>query len=536
MVEHAVAKVSDIKDGEMKEVAFGPSEAKVLLSKVKGQIYATSHKCTHYGARLVTGVLSNDGRILCPWHGACFNATTGDIEDAPALDNLCKFNVTIKGDDVYVEADEAELVRGRRAPVCQRTVTASNAFTVIIIGGGASGNAAAEKLREDGFNGRIVVISKEDYFPIDRPKLSKSFGNSPQKLAIRNSEFYDNMSITFKLDTSVTSVDPQQKTVTVENNEVFKYDKLIIATGAKPRSIPIPGNDLGNVFCLRVVHDNTKIDQAIGTGEKKNVVIIGSSFIGMEVASIAAKRANVTVVGIEKVPFERHLGEKVGAALKAFHEKNGVTFRLDTGVASIEPSVIDSSKVGSVVLSDNTVLPADVVVVGVGVAPATEFLRSSPGFNLEPDGSLKVDEHLMVEGIDSVYAVGDICRFKYHITGELLRVEHWNFAENTGRAAAVNITNNNSTPFTKVPYFWSAQHGKSLRYAGYASSFDDIIIHGDLDALAFAAYYTQGDKVVAVTTMSKDPIASHSAELLRLHKFPSATEIRNGLDPLQITL
>ncbi|CAH1761907.1 9293_t:CDS:10 [Entrophospora sp. SA101] len=489
MVEYSTGlKVNGINDNQMKEVPVG--EFKVLLSRINGQIYATGTKCTHYGAPLRTGVLASDGRLTCPWHAACFNVTTGDIEDAPGLDSLQKYKVNIKNDEIFVEADEIALKSGRKPPKCSLEAPPSNETTLLIIGGGAAGNAAAEKARNDGFTGKIIIVSRESYLPIDRPKLSKALGMNVEKIALRSKSFYDDLFISLKLGTSATALDPVSKIVTLDNNEKIKYDSLIIATGASPRAIPIPGINLQNIFYLRAFDDHKNIDNAIGKEEKKNLVVIGSSFIGMEVASIAAKRANVV------------LGLEIGGALKKLHEKNGIKFYLETGVNSIEAS-------------DGTKIPADIVVVGAGVVPETGFLKGTPGITLERDGSIKVAENFKVEGLDDVYAVGDIARFPYHETGETIRIEHWTFAENTGRAAASEIVIKNQKPFKKLPYFWSAQHGKSFRYAGYASSFDDVIIDGSLDELKFAAYYARGEKILAVATIGKDPIASHSIELKR---------------------
>ncbi|CAG8530837.1 577_t:CDS:10 [Gigaspora rosea] len=524
MVEYNVAKVSDIGDGQHKEFTVG-GNIRILLARVNGQIHATSHKCTHYGASLATGVLSSDGRIT--WQG--------NFQDAPGLDNLQKYKVTIKGDDVYVEAEEDAFKISRRPPKCSAGVVPLNDHTVVIIGGGASGNAAAEKLREDGYNGKIIIISREPYLPIDRPKLSKAFGTKLDKIQIRNKEFYDSLFITFKLGTSVTKVDANSKTVTLDNGENLKYDSLIIATGASPRSIPIPGVGLNNVLYLRTFEDYEKIEQAIGKEEKKNLAIIGSSFIGMEMAAICAKKANVSVIGMEKVPFERVLGIEVGGAIQKLHEASGVSFYLQSGVKEIKPLDTDPNRGGAVILTDERKIPADVIVIGAGVAPATEFLKGSPGFTLEKDGSLKVDENFKVEGLDDVFAIGkltfkyikymrqfllttsdskgDIARFSYHKTGESIRIEHWSFAENTGRAVAGIIAKKPPIPFKKIPYFWSNQLGKGIRYAGYASSFDDVIIQGSLEEFKFAAYYARDDKILAVATISKDPLASHSSEL-----------------------
>jgi len=535
MVEYIAGKASELKDGQMKEVVLG-NNYKVLLSKIGGQVYATSHKCTHYGAALSKGALSSEGRIICPWHGACFNAKTGDIEDSPGLDNLQKFKVTIKNDDIYVEGDEAAFKSGRRPPICKEDPSPFNDDVVVIIGGGASGNAATEKLREDGYTGRIIVVSRESYLPIDRTKLSKGFSFGLEKLTLRKKEFYNDLFIIFKLGTSATEVDPKSKIVTLDNGEKLKYNSLIIATGTHPRSIPIPGIDLKNVLYLRTYDDYKDIAKAVTGDEKKNIVIIGSSFIGMEISAIIASKANVSVIGMEKVPFERVLGEKIGAVFQKLHENAGVKFYMRAGVKAIEPSEIDPSIGGAVVLQDGTKIKADAIIVGAGVVPSTDFLKNTAGFTLERDGSLKVTEDFKVEGLEDVYAIGDIARFPYFATNETLRIEHWSFAENTGRAAAEAITTKKILPFKRIPYFWSNQLGKGLRYCGYASSYDDVIVQGSLEEMKFGAFYARGDKIVAVASMAKDPLVSHSSELLRLGIFPTATEVRNGKDPLDVPL
>ncbi|KAG2182084.1 hypothetical protein INT43_007011 [Umbelopsis isabellina] len=531
--KHVVAKEADFKDGEKKEVKVG--EQPILLAKLDGSFYATSGKCTHYGAPLVKGSLASDGRIMCPWHGACFNIKTGDIEDAPALDSLLKFDVKVENGDVIIEADDAALSASRRKPACVKR-SKDNKKTVVIIGGGASGAATAKTLRENNFSGIIRVVSREDYLPIDRPKVSKTFGTGdPSQIALRTADEWKELDVEFTLGTDATAVDPENHSVTLSNGDEWKYDYLVLATGGWPRKIPIPGVDLENVFTLRTVHDNNSIQQAVKSfGNKPNVVVVGSSFIGMELAAVACKDANVTVVGMEKVPFQRVLGERVGKALGEMHKSNGVSLIMNASVEAIEAR--DGGKAtGSVKLKDGTNLPADVVVLGVGVGPQTDYLKNSKSFKLEEDGSLKVDQHFKVEGFDNIYATGDIATFPYQHTGNPLRIEHFGFAENTGRTVALNIAKG-PKEFTHVPYFWTAQHGKSIRYAGFAKDFDDVIIEGDLKELSFAAYYAQGEEILAIASLNKDPVVTYCAELLRIGKMPKASDIRNGVNPLDIPL
>jgi len=541
IIEKEVAHVNDIQDGQMKEVPFGDGGA-VLLSKVNGQFFATSHKCTHYGAPLIKGVLSSDGHITCPWHGACFNVKNGDIEDAPALDSLFKFEVEVRCDKVFVKADDGALKSGKRKPAVVKPLKKEQPRTVVIVGGGASGSAAAEALREFGFDGKIIIVSRENYLPIDRPKLSKSFGiGDPSTIAIRDSSFYDNLGIEFKLDMVVTRVDPTAKRATLSNSETLSYDQLILAVGGWPRSLPLKGTDLANVFTLRSVHNSNAIAAAINNvpGRPK-LVIVGSSFIGMEMAAVASKKADVTVIGAENVPFQRVLGESVGKALKGLHEQNGVNFHLGAEIDCFEPKSQDKNFVGYVVLKSGEKIPADLVVSAVGVAPATEFLKASPGFQLERDGSLRVDKHFQVIGWEgNVYATGDIARFPYHYdsANAEIRIEHWSVAENTGRLVAANIAAGAPIKtFENVPYFWTGQYGKSLRYCGYGGGYDDVVVQGNLNELSFAAFYVRGDAVLAVASLNKDPIVSHAAQLIRLQKMPTATEIRSGKNILDIQI
>ncbi|RUS22322.1 hypothetical protein BC937DRAFT_89651 [Endogone sp. FLAS-F59071] len=533
VIEERVANVQDLKDGEMKE--FGLGEGRVLLSQVNGQIFATSHKCTHYGAPLATGVLSSEGPL----------GTVRASELPPVI---------IKDGGIYVKAEENALKAARRKPA-RKSLAKDEGKTVVILGGGASGTTTAENLREQGFAGRIIVVSRESYYPIDRPQLSKKVDiGDPASIQLRNVAFWEELGVEFLLSTvrrvafcfcqlffrhiltnSAQSVDTNAKTVTLSSGSQLSYDTLVLATGAYARTVPIPGIDLGNVFTLRTVDNANTIFQAVkASGSNPNVVIIGSSFIGMELASAFSKTlktaeaepaGTVTVVGREEVPFQRVLGKQIGEALMNLHTSQKVQFRMKAGVNAFTAG--GDGKVSSVQLTSGEELPADVVILGTGVSPQTDYLKGNDAFKLQRDGSLKVDKHFNVEGHKDVYAVGDIARFHWELTGEDLRVEHWSHAENTGRFVAFNILGGNRS-FDKVPYFWTAQQGKSIRYAGYASSFDDIIIQGSVETLSFAAFYVRGEKVVAVLSVGKDPVVSHASELLRINKHPSASELHQG--------
>ncbi|KAL5037947.1 Apoptosis-inducing factor 1 [Batrachochytrium dendrobatidis] len=546
-MEYQVAHINDLTDGQMKEVRVGEI-GKALLSKVDGKFYATSHLCPHYKAPLVKGTLSSDGRVMCPFHGACFRVQTGDIEDAPSIDSLVSFSVTVRNDHVYISTTTEEVKAGRRGPVVVHHK--SSAKKAVIVGGGAGGLLAAETLREEGFEGKVIILSRESYLPIDRPKLSKALKIDASKIALRNAEHFKSMDIDIRLSTTVKSVDTRGKTVTLDSGVSITYDHLVLATGGDPRVLPIVGKELGNVFVIRTVDDANAIDaglSAVNSAEgKPNVVIVGSSFIGMESASILAKHAVVTVIGMEKVPFERVLGADVGKALKRLNDINGIKFELEALVDRYEPSAKNPKQVGFVVLKSGKKIPADVVVLGAGVFPQTTYLKES-GIVLDKDGGISVNSGMQVPDVENVYAVGDIARYPYHITGENVRIEHWNVAQNQGRVAALNIMAKESnkselTHMKQIPYFWTVQFGKSVRYAGYATSFDNVIIQGSMECdesgggLSFAAFYMRKGQLISVCSVAKDPVVSHVSELLRLGKAPTEKQLKDGLDVLSIKL
>lgn len=415
---------------------------------------------------------------------------------------------------------------------------------VVVVGGGSGAIGAVEALREKGFSGSITVITNEGYLPIDRPKLSKALLTDPAKVQLRDQTWFDAGGVSVVHD-EVTGVDFAGKKVQTKGAGDVAYSKLILSTGGTARILPLQGfKVLGNIFTLRNVHDVKKIVDVLsaGDGAKKRVVIVGSSFIGMEVANATAKNHDVTVIGMEKVPLERVLGHDVGAAAQQGLEKNGVKFYLSASVDKAEPSADDPAKVGAVYLKDGTKLEADLVILGIGVAPATEYLRDNSVVRLEPDGSLKTDETYSVVGLKDVYALGDIATFPYHGpggNGKPVRIEHWNVAQKSGRIAAEHIVNpalstrGPGTFFT--PVFWSALSAQ-LRYCGNTavSGYDDVVVQGSFESGSWAAFYTKGDIVVAVATMGKDPVMVQSAELMNVGKMPSKSQLADGLDVLTL--
>ncbi|KAI0133916.1 hypothetical protein BJ170DRAFT_575329 [Xylariales sp. AK1849] len=525
-----------LQPGEKQEVEVeGIDEAKVLLVNAAGKIQAMGPKCTHYGAPLVKGILTKSGRITCPWHGACFSAKTGDVEDAPALDSLPIFKVIEKDGAVYVQGEEAAIKAGRRQPTLRRSGEAKG-DKVVVVGGGSGAMGLVQGLRENGFSGHITMITNEGVLPIDRTKLSKALMTDPAKLQWRGDEWYKTGSVDV-VQEEVTDIDFSDKAVITKGAGKFTYSKLVLATGGTPRSLPLQGfKVLSNIFQLRSVKDTQAITSAIGDKGKK-IVIIGSSFIGMEVANATASDNTVSIIGMESAPLERVLGKEVGAGLQKSLEGNGVKFYMNAGVEKAEPSGSDPSKVGSIILKDGTRLEADLVILGVGVSPATEYLKDNKVVRLEEDGSLKTDENYSVTGLKDVYAIGDIATFPYHGPGgegKPVRIEHWNVAQQSGRIVARHLVNSSLKPERFTPIFWSAL-GAQMRYCGNtANGWDDLILDGKPAEANFVAYYTKGETVVAMASMGRDPIMAQTAELMRRDKMPSKSQLKGGLDVLSL--
>ncbi|KAF2091194.1 hypothetical protein K490DRAFT_71422 [Saccharata proteae CBS 121410] len=529
----------DLKNGQKQEAEVeGIENGKVLLVKVQDKVHATSPNCTHYGAPLVKGVVTGDGRLTCPWHGACFSVATGDVEDAPALDPIAKFEIIQKDGAVYIKGDEETIKASRRK--LDFKCTASGSEKVLVIGGGSGTVGAVEGLRGGGYTGHITVISREGYRPIDRTKLSKALMADVSKVAWRPEGFYKDASIDIVAD-EASSVDFGAKKVSTSSGKTYDYTKLVLATGGSPKWLPMEGlkGDLENVFVLRAIPHTQAILKAVGDNGKK-IVVIGSSFIGMEVANcLAGMKNDVTVIGMEKQPMDRVMGEKVGKIFRGLLEKNGVKFHMESGVEKATPSKSDSKKVGAVHLKNGTVLEADLVIEGVGVSPSTDYLKDNPAIQLEKDGSLTTDESFAVKGLTDVFAIGDIATYPYHGpggNGNPVRIEHWNVAQNAGRSVANSIRNPSAKPKPFIPVFWSAL-GSQLRYCGNTvGGYDDVLLMGEPEKPSFVAYYTQGEEVVAVASMMKDPYMTQSAELMRRGKMPKKSELQKGVDVLEISI
>ncbi|KAE8622563.1 hypothetical protein XENTR_v10005286 [Xenopus tropicalis] len=473
-ITQELCEESELNEGEMRE--FDVQGQTILLVKSNGVFTAVGSKCTHYGAPLSKGVLSGN-RIRCPWHGACFNIETGDIEEYPGLDSLPCFEVTVENGKVLLNANRKALENPKRVKEMSRHYNGDRT-NIVLIGSGPAALVCAETLRQEGYKGRIVMVTREKHLPYDRTKLSK-----------------------------VVSINTDEGKVKFRDNSTLQYSQLLIATGSRPRELTCPGSSLQNVFLLRSPDDANAISEAaIG----KNVVIMGTSFIGMEVAAfLSDKASSVSVIGRSEFPFQAVLGPKVGeVAMKLLQEK-GVSFYSRTEAREIRG---ENGQVREVVLRNGSKLPADVVVAGIGVTPASNFLKGSR-IAVDTRGAIFVDQ-FMRTSVPDVYAAGDVVSFPLSIMeGHRVNIGHWQMAHSHGRIAALNMLNK-QVPVDSVPFFWTSLLGKSLRYTGYGEGYTSIELKGNLEELKFLAFYIKDDYVVAVSSMNYDPVVAQVAEVM----------------------
>ncbi|XP_039209386.1 apoptosis-inducing factor 3 isoform X1 [Crotalus tigris] len=508
VVEASVCHVKDLDNGQMREVDLGCGKA--LLVKENGEFYAMGHKCPHYGAPLVKGVLSK-GRVRCPWHGACFNISTGDIEDFPGLDSLPKFQVKIEKEKVYIRASKQALQAQKRTKVMAKCISLSNysisSTNVLIIGAGPAGLVCAETLRQEGFSDRIVMCTIDRHLPYDRPKLSKSMDSHADQIALRPKEFFRTNDIEVLTEMQVVAVDVKNKTAIFKDGFKMEYNKLLLATGNTPKTLSCKGKEVENVFTIRTVEDANRVVK-VATG--KNAVVVGASFLGMEVAAYLSEKAHsVSVVELEETPFKRSFGGKVGRALMKMFENNRVKFYMQTEVSELREQ---EGKLKEVVLKSGKVLRSDVCVIGVGATPATGFLKQS-GVHLDSKGYIVVNK-MMQTNVPGVFAAGDAVTFPLALRNhKKTNVPHWQMAHMHGRIAALNMLAY-GTEISTIPYLWTAMFGKSIRYTGHGEGFDDVIIRGDLGELKFVAFYTKSDEVLAVASMNYDPLVSKVADVM----------------------
>ena len=460
----------------------------VLLARVRGRCYAVGSKCPHYGGPLADGLLVGES-IRCPWHHTAFDVRTAELERPPALDDLPCWDVE--------ERDGRVRVTGRAAPrKTEPRARASAPESVVIIGMGASGVVAADTLRREGYQGRMTMVDGDRDAPVDRPNLSKDYlaGNAPEEwVFLRPPDFFRDRDIDVRLGRRASALDIRNRRVQLDDGSELAFGALLLATGASPVKLPIPVSDRLPLRTLRSLADSRAIiADADRAGAGGRAVVIGASFIGLEVAaSLRARNLEVHVVAPEERPLERILGTELSKLVQRTHEEHGVIFHLGRKPVSIDGD--------HVILDSGERLAARVAVAGVGVRPNVELAQA---VGLSVDRGVLVNEYLETHA-SGVFAAGDVARWPDARSGTPLRIEHWVVAERQGQTAARNILGAHE-PFTAVPFFWSAHYDLTINYSGHAESWDAIDIDGDLAARnAMVTFRAQG-RTLAVVTIGRD--------------------------------
>ena len=493
MTLHRVARVADVREDRGLEVQI--ADSKIVLLRTGHELRAYQGECPHAGAPLADGAVCH-GRLICPWHKAAFRLEDGALCEPPALDSLKRYHLEVRDDEVWV--DDQPLL-------AQKTPLTDDPRTFVIIGAGAAGTAGAAALRETGFGGRIQLIDREADAGYDRTVLSKFViaGEMPpdDTPPLREAGFYDEQRIE-RVNDEVTGLDTTQRTIQLKQGEALSYDAVLIATGGQPHALDIPGADLPQVFLLRSKDHARQIVEAAKPGQR--AVIIGDSFIAMEAASALRKhRLDVTVLARHATPFAAQFGERVGEAIRARHEANGVLYHCDGQAVSIE----GTDKVEAVLLDNGQRFGADLVLVGVGVSPATDVFSNLPQ---EDDHSLTADGGMAVS--EGVWAAGDIVTFPLNGTPE--RIEHWRVAQQQARIAALNMLGGQEH-YLDVPFFWTYHFGKRYDYLGHAEHWDAVEFKGDPNHPPFIGLLGKDGLVAAVVACDEERATAMLAQRMK---------------------
>jgi len=471
----------DLHDGAI--VSGHVDDEEVVVARRGDEFFAIAAHCTHYGGPLADGLVVGD-TVRCPWHHACFSLRTGEALRAPALDPVICWRVEKVEDKIFV--------REKLTPPAPRRATDAPA-SVVIVGGGVAGLAAADMLRREGYEGPLTIVSADESPPVDRPNLSKDYlaGTAQEEwVPLRSPDYYRDQKIDLLLHSRLMSVDTKARQLHLENGKTLGFGALLLATGAEPVHLPIEGATDSQLHYLRTFADSRAII-AKATSAKR-AVVVGGSFIGLEVAaSLRARGVAVDVVAPDRQPLERVMGAEVGGFIRKLHESHGVTFHLGDTVSRVDGA--------TVTLKSGTVLKADLIVLGVGVRPALVLAEQA---GLAIDRGITVNEYLETSS-PGIFAAGDAARWPDPHTGERIRVEHWVVAERQGQIAARNILGRREK-FDAVPFFWSQHYDVAINYVGHAETWDSIEIDGNLDAPDCAVKYKKNGRVLAVATIFRD--------------------------------
>uniref|UniRef100_A0A3Q0SP63 Apoptosis inducing factor mitochondria associated 5 n=1 Tax=Amphilophus citrinellus TaxID=61819 RepID=A0A3Q0SP63_AMPCI len=450
----AVCLESDLQDGQMMEVEV--RHHSVLLTRSEGKYSAIGNQCTHYGAPLSKGFISGN-RVRCPWHGSCFNAHTGDLEEYPGIDCLPCHKVHIQNSKVYVSINKKEKrIKSMSAAIPGVT------HTILLLGGGAASLICAETLRQENFGGRIIMVTREDLLPYDKTRLSKVMNVESDSILMRRMEFFHQYDIEVWLRKEALSVDTDKKTVTFDDGSVQSYDQILISTGCRAKGLDVPGMNLGNIKMLETPED-------------------------------------------------------------MLTEKN-VKFYMNDNVTEVRGT---NGKVKDIVLKSGKVIPADVLIVGIGCLHSCFLLKLVSCPTDHQFSVLILLLQYMRTNVPDVFCGGDLAIFPLAMAkNQMVNIGHWQMAQAQGRIVALNMLNK-TTELNSVPFYWTVLVGKTIRYTGYGEGYTEIIIKGKFEDRKFLALYIKDDEVIAAAGLNFDPAVSAVAERLASGKVITKKEAQS---------
>jgi 3-phenylpropionate/trans-cinnamate dioxygenase ferredoxin reductase subunit len=380
--------------------------------------------------------------------------------------------------------------------------------TFVIVGASLAGGGAVATLREEGFDGRVVLIGGEPQLPYERPPLSKEYlrgESSFESALVQPPDFYDQNDIETRFGVWATRVDAAGRAVELDSGERVAYDKLLVATGGRNREIQVPGLDLDGIYGLRTVADSDRIRAEVAPGRK--AVVVGMGFIGSEVAaSLRQSGVDVVVIDRNRVPLRRVLGEKVGRVIQGIHRDHGTSIIFEDRVAAFE----GAGRVERVTTERGRRVECDFVVVGLGTEPVTDLLAHT-GVGI--DNGVVVDEYLRT-GVEGIFAAGDVANHYHPVFGRRIRVEHWQNALEQGPAAARNMLEEYE-PYEEIPWFWSDQYEHNLQYAGFHTEWDELVVRGSLEERNFVAFYRKDGQVLAAVAVNRGKDLRRSIPLIK---------------------
>lgn len=380
--------------------------------------------------------------------------------------------------------------------------------TIVIVGASLAGVSAAATLREEGFDGRVVLVGAEPRLPYDRPPLSKGYlkgETAIEKLDLRPSSFWDEEEIELRLGSTVASIDPAARELELVGGERRPYDGLLLATGGRNRTLRVPGAELDGIHDLRTLTDADRLREAAAKGGR--AVVVGMGFIGSEIAA-SLRQLGLEVTAIEpfSAPLERVLGPEVGRAIAALHVEHGVTCRFGEGVSAFE----GAGRLERVLTASGGSVECELAVVGVGIEPATELAETA---GLTVDNGIVVDERCRTSA-EGVWAAGDVASHFHPLLGRHVRVEHWQNAVEQGAAAARDMIGVGA-PYAEVHWFWSDQYDENLQYAGHHTTWDELVVRGSIDERRFVAFYVEAGIVRAAVALNSGRDLRRSIPLIR---------------------